>query len=128
MRPTEIGAVGLTLILVALGIYNGAHVMNDHLATESFPAHAKFHAVLGGAYMVGLSLLALGMVCIRECRRGKGRILLAATLLLLPIGFFVGIGIVPEGSPGRQFVVTAGVGTVVVLLTTVLLFLPSRRT
>ena len=104
VSTTERAAVGLATGLVAIGLYQGAQVTTDHLASTEFPDHARFHAALGGIYMIGLSLVAGVVAWSRTLRRACRGLLLPAVLLLLPAGFLFAIGIVPEGTPPGPYV------------------------
>ena len=121
MSLSERIAIGLASLLVVLGLYNGVNVLTDHLRSPDFPEHAKFHAALGGAYMVLLSVLAAVMAWSPGLRQAGGGLPLAGVLLALPLGFLAAVAIVPSGSPGTSYVILAVVGVVLALIATLLL-------
>ena len=126
MITSERLAIAIASVLVALGLYNGANVLTDHLNTESFPEHARFHAALGGAYMILLSLVAAAMAWIAPLRKIAGGWPLSAVLLVLPLGFLGAVAVVPSGSPGTSYVGLALVGLVMAIAATYLLVRSQR--
>lgn len=107
MTTRERIAIGLALVLVALGLYNGANVLTDHLGSPDFTEHAKFHAALGGALMLLISVLAAVMIGSRTLRRVGRGMPLVGVLLAVPLGFLIAVAIVPSGSPGTSYVILA---------------------
>jgi hypothetical protein len=122
----ERGAIALASAIALVGLYQGANVLTDHLAAPDFPAHARFHAALGGACMILVSLLAIWIAWAPGLRRAGGGLLLPIVLLLLPVGFLAAISIVPEGSPGGSYVALAVTAGVLAAITAVLLRLARK--
>ncbi|MDH3732895.1 MAG: hypothetical protein OEU54_05140 [Gemmatimonadota bacterium] len=120
MKATEGAGVLLSTVLVAIGLHQGLSVLTDHLSAADFPDHARFHAALGGAYLILLSLLAGWIAWSGTLRRSCRGLLLPAVLLTLPAGFLTAIGVVPEGTPGGSYAALAAGGAVVAVLVAVL--------
>ena len=126
MKAAERTAIGLAALLVALALYNGANVLTDHLGAADFPDHAKFHAALGGAYMLLLSVLAAVVVWSADLRRAARGLLLAGVLIAIPLGFLWAVAMVPSGSPGLSYVALALVGLGISLVVGALLLRSAR--
>ena len=128
VAPYERGAVGLASSLALIGLYQGANVLTDHLSATDFPMHARFHAALGGAYMIFVSVLALGIAWVPGLRRAGSGLLLPVVLMVLPAGFLGAVMLLPAGSPGGSYVALAVVGVVLALITALLLRLGPNET
>lgn len=121
MKTSERIAIGLASVLVALGLYNGANVLTDHLKAPEFPEHAKFHAALGGALMLLISVWAAVMAWSTPLRRVGRGLPLTGALLAVPLSFLIAVAIVPSGSPGTSYVFLALVAVVLAVAVAVLL-------
>jgi hypothetical protein len=125
MASYERGAVLLASLLAAIGLYQGANVLTDPLSAADFPMHARFHAALGGAYMILVGLLALWIAWVPGLRRAGGRLLLPVVLVFIPAGFLGALGLVPAGSPGGSYAALAVFGVLLASITALLLRLDS---
>lgn len=112
----ERAGIAMATLLIALGLYNGVNVLTDHLASPAFPAHARFHAALGGVYMVLLSILAGVMTWWPTLRWVVRGLPLAFVLLAVPLGFLAAVAIVPAGSPGVSYEVQGIAGAALALV------------
>jgi len=98
MRKTWV--IGLATLLGLFGAYQGVMVTTEHLQEPAFPDHARFHASVGGLYILALSILALVLAWGPYRREAPGAGLsLLATLAATPLGVLVAVSLVPAGAP-----------------------------
>lgn len=101
------------LVLAAVGLYEGWNLATDHLHSPSFSAHARFHAALGGIYLVVLSFNVLGLAWGRfGSVKRPSELLLVFNLLALPGGPLLALALVPAGAPPAAAIAVAVIALV----------------
>ncbi len=120
-------AIILALGIALLGLFEGANVATDHLDSPDFPSHARFHATLGGVYLVALSSLLL-MFAWRHVRfQGPGSgLALGFCAVCIPGGALISVAMVPSGAPPGGHVLLASGALVAALVTIVLLAIAEK--
>lgn len=119
--------IGLATLLGVVGLYQGGMVTVEHLQEPNFPAHARFHAAVGGLYLLALSAIALALAWGPYRWGGKGAgAVLVLTLTATPVGVLIAAGLVPEGAPPAWALWLATATLAVVLVIMLLMLWPVR--
>ena len=106
----------VTTAVVAASLVEATIVSTHHLGSEGWPAHAKFHALVGGLYLAVLAAVAL-VLAWGPLRHGDRwtRVALVLVLVAMPAVALVASLVIPDGAAPLRDRILAAVGVVAAL-------------